>query len=92
MMVLVSRFKIGRKNKAIVKLFKKCKLSIVVDTNLRTVDFLDVTFDLDKNIYKLYRKPNNSPIYIKKNSKHPPKYFKTTAEINCQEYIRIVVQ
>ena len=57
-------------------MFKKCKLSIVVDTNLRTVDFLDVTFDLEKNIYKPYREPNNSPIYIKKNSKHPPNILK----------------
>ena len=48
----ISRPEIERKKKAIVKVFKKCGLSIVVDTNLKTVDFLDVTFDLDKNIYK----------------------------------------
>ena len=43
---------------------------------LKTVDFLDVAFDLDKNIYKPYRKPNNSPIYINKNSNHPPNILK----------------
>ena len=48
----ISRLETERKKKAIVKVFKKCKLTIVVDTNLKTVDFLDVTFDLDKNIYK----------------------------------------
>ena len=31
-----------------------------------------MNFDLDKKIYKPYRKPNNSPIYIDKNSNHPP--------------------
>ena len=52
------------------------RLSIVVDTNLKTVNFLDLTFDLDKNIYKPYRKPNNSPIYINKNSNHSPNILK----------------
>ena len=46
----ISRSEIEKKKTAIVKGFKKCGLSIVVDTNLKTVDFLDVTFDLDKNI------------------------------------------
>ena len=62
----ISRPEIERKKKAIVKVFKKWRLSIVVDTNLKTVDFLDMTLSLDKNIYKLYRKPINSPIYINK--------------------------
>ena len=55
----------------IVNVFKTCGLSIVVNTNLKTVNFLDMTFDLDKNIYKPYRKSNNSLIYINKNSNHP---------------------
>ena len=46
----LSRPEIERKKKTIVKKFKKCGLSLVVDTNLKTVNFLDVTFDLDKNI------------------------------------------
>ena len=45
----ISTPKIERKKKAIVKAFKKCGLSIVVDTNLKAVDSLDVTFDLDNN-------------------------------------------
>ena len=72
----ISRPEIERKKKAIIKMFKKCGLSIVVDANLKTVDFLDVTFDLDKSVYKPYRKPNNSPIYINKNSNHPPNILK----------------
>ena len=35
----ISRLEIERKKKAIVQVFEKCGLSIVVDTNLRTVDF-----------------------------------------------------
>ena len=35
----ISRLEIERKKKAIVQVFEKCGLSIVVDTNLKTVDF-----------------------------------------------------
>ena len=72
----ISRSEIERKKKAIVKVFNKCGLSIVVETNLKIVDFLDVTFDLDKNIYKYFRKSNNSHIYINKNSKYPRNILK----------------
>ena len=44
----ISRPQIKGKKKAIVKMFKKWELSIVVDTNLKTADFLTMTFDLDK--------------------------------------------
>ena len=54
-------------------MLRKCGLSILVDTNLKTVDFLNVTFNLDKNIYKAYRKPNNSP---NKKSNHPQNLLK----------------
>ena len=43
---------------------------------LKLVDFLDVTFDLYNNLYKPYRKPNKKPIYINKQSKHPPNVLK----------------
>ena len=72
----ISRPEIERNKKAIVKEFKKCGLSIVVNTNLKTVDFVDVTFNLHKNIFKPYRKPNISPTDINKNSNHPPNIFK----------------
>ena len=76
----ISRPEIVRKKKAIIKVFKKCGLSIVVDTNLKAVDFLDVTFDLDRDIYKPYQKPNDSPIYINKKSNHPPNILKQLAK------------
>ena len=64
----ISRPEIEKKKKAIVKVFKKCGLSIAFDTNLRIIDFLDLTINLDKDLYKTYQKPNNSPIDITKNS------------------------
>ena len=36
------------------------------------MDFLDVIFDFYNNLHKPYRKPNNKPIYINKQSNHHP--------------------
>ena len=41
---------IERKKKQIVKRFKECVLSITIQCNLKSVDFLDVTFDLYNNL------------------------------------------
>ena len=46
-------------------------MSITIQCNLKTADFLDVTFDLDNNAYKPFHKENNKPIYINKHSNHP---------------------
>ena len=51
-------------------------MTITIQCNLKTVDFLDVTFDLDNNAYKPFRKDNNKPIYINKHSNHPPSILK----------------
>ena len=58
--------------KATVKVFKECGLSIIIECNLKAVNFLDVTFDFTNDIYKPYRKANDNPLYINKNSNHPP--------------------
>ena len=73
----ISRPEIERKWKAIVKVFKGCGLSITIHCNLlKTVDFLDMTFDLDNNVYKPFRQENNKPVYINKHSNHPPSILK----------------
>ena len=51
-------------------------MSISIQCNLKTVDFLNVTFDLDNNAYKPFCKENNKPIYINKHSNHPPSILK----------------
>ena len=72
----VSKPEIERKKKVIVKVFKGCSLTITIQCNLKIVDFLDVTFDLENNVYKPFRKENNNPIYIDKHSKHPASILK----------------
>ena len=58
------------KKKAIVQVFKECGLSITIQSNFKKVDFLDVTFDLNNNVYKPFRKEKGKPIYINKHSNH----------------------
>ena len=60
--------------KQIIKVFKECGLNIVIKMNLKTVDFLDVRFNLTNNTYEPYRKPNNEPVYINMNP--PPNILK----------------
>ena len=37
-----------------------------------TADFLDITFDLVKESYQPYKKPNDDPLYINIKSNHSP--------------------
>ena len=67
---------VERIRKKIIKIFKDCGLNITIKTNLETVDFLDVRFDLVNNTYQPYRKPNNEPVYIHKQPNHPPNILK----------------
>ena len=61
-----------RLKKEVVKLFKSHNLKITIECNLHQVDFLDITLDLRTGKYRPYRKPNDSPLYIHKESNHPP--------------------
>ena len=59
-----------RKRKNIIKIFKECGLSITCEVNKKIVDFLDVRFNLNNQTYEPYRKPNNEPLYINKQSNY----------------------
>ena len=47
-------------------------LKITITTNLKTVHFLDATFNLCTRKYQPYKRPNDTPTYINVNSNHPP--------------------
>ena len=47
-------------------------MSITIETNICVVNSLDTTFGLINDNYKPYWKPNDNPVYINKNSTHPP--------------------
>ena len=58
--------------KTLIQIFKDIGLKITVQTNLKIVNYLDITLDLSKETYEPYRKPNDIPIYINAMSNHPP--------------------
>ena len=53
---------------------------MTIETNIRVVNFLDTTFDLINDVYKPYRKPNDSPVHINKYSNHPPTVLRHLAK------------
>ena len=63
--------KLERMKKDLVATFKDLGLSITIETQLHTVNFLDVTFNLNDESYAPYRKPNDTPLYIHVKSNHP---------------------
>ena len=63
-----------RIKKDLVEVFKQNDLRITVDANLKVVNFLDVTLNINNNTYYPYRKPNDTPIYVHKQSNHKHKH------------------
>ena len=62
--------------KDLIKFFNDIGLLITIQTNLKTVNFLDITLNLCNGKYYPYRKPNDRPLYINRLSNHPPSILK----------------
>ena len=58
--------------KNIQELFKENQLDIVIQCNMKMVNYLDVTLNLEDSTYRSYRKENNQIKYINIESNHPP--------------------
>ena len=67
---------IGKLRESIIRILKNHNLKITIETGLTRVDFLDLTLDLERGIYKPYRKPGDKPLYVNAWSNHPPKIIK----------------
>ena len=67
---------LDRKRKKIIEVFKKYQLAIIIKANLFVVNFLDIQFNVLNGTFKPYRKLNNDPIFVYKNSNHPPQVLK----------------
>ena len=68
--------KIEQIKKSICKVFSNNQLQITIEANKKVVNFLDVTLDLNKQSYAPYIKPNNKPLYVHRESNHPPLILK----------------
>ena len=68
----VNRQNMDRIRKNVIKIFKQVGFKIKIRTNLKIVNFLDVTFNLTNGTYRPYKKPNDPLLYINTSSNHPP--------------------
>ena len=62
--------------KDIQKLFKENELDIAIQCNMKTVNHLDVTLNLENSTYRPYQKENNQIKYINTESNYPPSIIK----------------
>ena len=73
-----------RLRKDIINVFKELGLQITIQTNLKIVNFLDITFNLQDGSFKPYRKPNDKPLYININSNHPRNIIQQIPEMTSK--------
>ena len=62
--------------KDIQNLFKENELDIAIQCNMKTVNYLNVTLNLEISTYRPYQKENNQIKYINTESNHPPSIIK----------------
>ena len=58
------------------RMFKNKSLDIIINCNMKIVNYLDVTLNLNDGSYRPYKKPNEETNYIHVNSDHPPSILK----------------
>ena len=64
----------------IAQIFSNYGLGTTAIANVKIVNFLDVTFNLEDGSFKPYCKPGNTPMYLHKMSNHPPSIIKHIPE------------
>ena len=57
---------------------------VYISVKLKTVDFLDVQFDLPTNRYFPFKKPNDTPMYVHKHSNHPKNILKEIPKMTAR--------
>ena len=57
----------------LVNAFEEEGLRITVTANIHSVNFLDVNLDLSSGEFKVYMKPNDTPLYVHRQSHHHKK-------------------
>ena len=80
---------VERLRKNLFKFFGEHKLKITIEANIKTTDFLDISFDLNSGQHRPYRKDDNIPSYININSNHP-KHIKQNLPIMISKRISML--
>ena len=67
--------------KNIIKILKDIGFAINIEINLKIVDFLDITYNLNNDTYRPYKILNDLLSYINKSSNHPPQIINQLPKI-----------
>ena len=62
--------------KRFVQCFGDIELKITVQSNMKVVNYLDITLNLSNGKFYPYRKPNDKPLCINTKTNHPPSIIK----------------
>ena len=62
-------------------------LEITSKANLKVVEFLDVVFDLQSDTYRPFLKLGDRPLYVNKQSNHPPSILNNIPPYYQQEAV-----
>ena len=89
-MLFLESSQIDQLRKKIIKIFKETGFKIDIETDLKIVNFLDMTFNLINGSYKPYKKPNDTLLFIDKNSNHPPQIIKKCQNHSTTDYAEIL--
>ena len=73
-----------RLRKRVIDLFRFHGFQITIDINLKITDFLDVQLDLENDKYYPYKKPNDQPMYVHRDSNHPLIILKQLPKMTAQ--------
>ena len=66
--------------KDIIQFFRNHNLTIKIEANMKVVNYLDVTLNLNRGTFQPFSKPNNSIRYVHHQSNHPPTILKNIPE------------
>ena len=72
--------------KKIIRAFKYMGLKIEISSNLKIVNFLNITLNLNDNSYKPFSKTNTIPTYINVSSNHPTSVIPNAINIRIIDY------
>ena len=67
----INGHRVDKIRKEFHQLFKENGLSLEIEWNLKTVNYLDINLDLKTGTFKPYCKPNGETLYIHAKSNHP---------------------
>ena len=73
-----------RLKKRMIAAFKQMGFKVEITSNVKEVNYLDVTFNLNNGVYHPYHKDNQTPSYVHRRSNHPNHVLKQIPKSICK--------